>query len=178
MTCCPDPCEPFVFQAMDEITISKQLIATQGTMQDRVRVITPAGEWMVAIPTGNEWMRGQVLAALRPFILIHQAVGLIICTSGQECFDTWILAKGRMQGMRVPFRWRPHFHILAATEPAQDEASLLASHFAWFCDPRAGHELTWLCLRRLDATLGSSGLWPALSISKDCIASEPMTVNA
>ena len=173
-----DPCGPFVLHMMDELSISAELIATQGDAQDRIRVITPTGEWMVSLPTNNEWLRGHVLMALKPFILTEQAVGLVVTTHGTDRYESWVLAKGGAKGIRHVCERADAFKVTAVEEASRNDAPALTARFGWFCIPNASHEVTGICLLRLDETLGPNGLWPALPISTRCSASEQLVACA
>jgi hypothetical protein len=153
-------------QWLDELSISAEILATQDDMQDRVRIITPGGEWLVGIPRGVEWLRGAVLMALRPFILVEQATGLVVSTSTGESYESWILAPGRAQGMRHLYRRSPAFSATETIEPSDSDAPPVVRRMSWICAPPVPQEITSVCMLRIGDVLGPTGMWPARRITR------------
>ena len=160
----PNALKPFSRAAMEEHSSSLELLAADGRLAQRVRVITPdIGDWVCVLPT-NTVLRGRVLAALRAFTIWHLARALVITIATEDSFETWTVAGGAYRGGRQEFALVPHFCI---TTPAEhlgpEQAPLIVASFS-SCFRRSSSEFNGVEAGLREDTFGPGGLWSMTQI--------------
>lgn len=155
----PEALKPFSRAAMEEHSSSLELLAADGRLTQRVRVITPdIGDWVCVLPT-NTVLRGRVLAALRAFTIWHLARALVITIATDNAFETWTLAGGAYRGGRQQFALAPHFCITAPAEHLGSEhAPLLVTSLSG-CFRRTSSEFNAVEAGLMEDTFAPGGLW-------------------
>lgn len=167
----PDALKPFSRAAMEEHSSSLELLAADGRLAQRVRVITPdVGDWVCIIPS-NTVLRGRVLAALRAFTIWHLARALVITTAADDAFETWTVAGGAYRGGRQEFALIPHFCITAPAEHLGPEhAPLIVTSFS-SCFRRVLAEFDSIEAGLMEDTFGPGGLWSMTQIKASALPS-------
>jgi hypothetical protein len=155
----PDALKPFSRAAMEEHSSSLELLAADGRLAQRVRVITgDVGDWVCVLPT-NTVLRGRVLAALRAFTAWHLARALVITIATDGAFETWTLAGGAYRGGRQEYALAPHFCITAPAEHLGPEhAPLIVASFS-SCFRSTSSQFNGVEAGLMEDTFGPGGLW-------------------
>ena len=165
-----DACAPYYSRTIIENDASLNIVATLGAMATRVRVISPAEDWIITLPPpSHEWAYGTVLAALKPFAWTRMAEALIISTlvqtKDETCVETWtLLRNGSRCALSISCSGvgTPHFDCHRLDEPALfDAPPIVLSIFGWFCSDKPTREITQIHLDLMRSVFSSGGIWSA-----------------
>lgn len=134
----PIPRSAFAF--LEELQVSFELIAAGVAMSPRIRVVGSDDCRIITLPT-DQWSMGRTLAAATPFAMINMARAIIVSTAGIGDFESWLLSRDGVTGLRSYFSWSPTFTVEHTIQfDGLAEAPPLAQRFSWVCQRRT-HEL-------------------------------------
>ena len=160
--------EPFALASCEEFVASCELLATDGHLKERVRILTADdGDWVSCVPEAPA-LRGHILAAIRTFIALKLARSVIITTVSEGAFETWTLGSGACAGVRQPLVFTPKpmraGDVVHLKNPA-DRPPLVASLSDWFCTPHRTNTPNAVNLALYNSAFGSSGIWRIFQVT-------------